>query len=61
MELGVFVVAIVLIAGIGLLAFGRMPFPIRRADSTVQSGPPGPADQPAPRTAEPAGHVDDSG
>ena len=37
MELGVFVVALVLLAGVGLMAFGRMPFPVRRAprgDST---------------------------
>lgn len=58
MELGLFVVAFVLIAGIGLIAFGRMPFPTRRAERS------GSADAPAPtetRTAEPPGRVDDSG
>ena len=54
MELGVFVVALVLIAGIGLLAFGRMPFPTRAA----APDPDLPADT---HTAEPPGRSDDSG
>lgn len=53
MELGVFVVALVLIAGIALLMFGRMPFPTGR--------PSGDADVDDTRTAEPPGKVDDSG
>jgi hypothetical protein len=66
MELAVFVVALVLIVGAALLATGRMPFPLRRAAE--------PADEPfdverrlskattaETRTAEPPGHVDDSG
>ncbi len=53
MEIGVFVVALVLIAGIGLLKFGRMPFPTRS-----RSGPIDVADD---RIAEPTGQVDDSG
>lgn len=52
-ELGVFVVALVLIAGIALLMFGRMPFPTGR--------PSGDADVDDTRTAEPPGKVDDSG
>lgn len=64
MELGVFVVAFVLIAGIGLIAFGRMPFRTRRADAsappdaTASSAPPGAVET---RTAEPPGRVDDFG
>ena len=54
MELGVFVVALVLIAGVGLLAFGRMPFPTRRS----APNPDVPNDT---KTAEPPGRVDDSG
>lgn len=53
MELGVFVVALVLIGGIALLTFGRMPFPTRR--------PSGATDVDDTRTAEPPGTVDDSG
>lgn len=52
-ELGVFVVALVLIGGIALLTFGRMPFPTRR--------PSGATDVDDTRTAEPPGTVDDSG
>ena len=54
MELGVFVIALVIALGFGLLRLGRMPFPTRG----------GPRDKPVPssaRTAEPPGDVDDSG
>ena len=64
MELGVFVVAFVLIAGIGLIAFGRMPFRTRRSEETRLAVAPAPADGAAPaatRTAELPGRVDDSG
>ena len=64
MELGIFVVAFVLIAGIGLIAFGRMPFPTRRADATGAADGLDAPDRPTPadtRTAEPPGRVDDSG
>ncbi len=55
MELGVFVVALVLIAGVGLLAYGRMPFPVRGRDRH------GDDEGIDPRTAEPPGNADDSG
>jgi hypothetical protein len=54
MEIGVFVVALVIAVGFGLLRLGRMPFPTRRTRR----------DEPVPataRTAEPPGQVDDSG
>jgi hypothetical protein len=53
MEVGVFVIALVIALGFGLLRLGRMPFPTR-----------GRRDKPVPesaRTAEPPGNVDDSG
>ncbi|MEA2518510.1 MAG: hypothetical protein QOF49_590 [Chloroflexota bacterium] len=53
MELGVFVVAFVLVVGIGLVAFGRMPFPTRGRRTAD--------DRSDPRTAEPPGAADDSG
>lgn len=52
MELGVFVVAFALIAGVVLLGLGRVSFPVR-------GGRPAPDED--VRTAEPAGHVDDAG
>jgi hypothetical protein len=52
MEVGVFVVALVLAVGIGLLRLGRAPFPTRRPAGTTS---------PDSRTAEPPGEVDDAG
>ena len=55
MEVGAFVIALVLIAGAGLLAYGRMPFPVRGRRRDVDD------DGIDPRTAEPPGRADDSG
>ncbi len=55
MDLGFFVVAFALIAGIGLMAFGRMPFPTRRAAPDAKSA------ESETETAGPPGRVDDSG
>ena len=53
MEVGVFVVALVLALGVALLRLGRAPFPTRRPDAG--------GGNPETRTAEPPGHVDDAG
>ena len=54
MELGVFVIALVIALGFGLLRLGRMPFPTRSAG---RERPP----SASARSAEPPGQVDDSG